>query len=543
MFYNTNRATKAALRERELAQSGQNIISHNEKLIKIQKQEKLKGLLITKFCRKYGITQPEKKLENEIKKFVEGERLTNQDLIKLEDKIRSLLQDQTKNHKRVMSQLNLETENLKSVNNDKNFNINDKSTVKLNLENTNSMPNIIMNSRRNITKSVDILNNNNKKKKYNNIYEELAALESEESAYQPKIKKIDFSKYGNEWHAMNIYSKLLFDQQNKEIALKEKEDKKLLYESLNKQIEEKNRLIIEDEKLDKEYKKILRRHNKKLIEMEKEKERNLEEQKLKIQQARLAQIEDNQKRKKLEDLKEKRLERLQILRFNKENEEIKKRQLENDKKRELALKEVLKENELRKLKLLEKLKKEKEENDLIIKEQELIEEKKENDRVKYFKKIEKMQQSFLNSSAQNVINNLKKEEEEENLKIRYYQREKARLDKEKEIQEEKLREEKKKELAKYLEIQIEEKRKNEEFENQIDKEQCRIFQIDDQKYKNDQKEIEKLLDKRNKIHLNYLKKQIQEKQNKENGKDFMSPTEYSMNYNILEKAEKALSGN
>ena len=48
MFYNTNRATKAALRERELAQSGQNIISDNEKLIKIQKQEKLKGLLITK---------------------------------------------------------------------------------------------------------------------------------------------------------------------------------------------------------------------------------------------------------------------------------------------------------------------------------------------------------------------------------------------------------------------------------------------------------------------------------------------------------------
>ena len=523
MFYNTNRATKAALKERELLSKGENIIKDNEKLIRIQKIEKLKGLLITKFCRKYGIIKPEKKIENEIIKFVEGDKLSNEDLTKLENKIKNLLEEQ-KLHKRNLSQINIE--NINTINN-------------INKINQNSMPNIINNKK--LTMSLDL--NNNNKKKFNNIYEELAILESEESIYKPKIKEIDFSKFGNEWHAMNIYSKLLFDQQNKEIALKEKEDKKLLYESLNKQIEEKNRLIIEDEKLDKEYKKILRRHNKKLIEMEKEKERNLEEQKLKIQQARLAQIEDNQKRKKLEDLKEKRLERLQILRFNKENEEIKKRQLENDKKRELALKEVLKENELRKIKLLEKLKKEKEENDLIIKEQELIEEKKENDRVKYFKKIEKMQQSFLNSSAQNVINNLKKEEEEENLKIRYYQREKARLDKEKEIQEEKLREEKKKELAKYLEIQIEEKRKNEEFENQIDKEQCRIFQIDDQKYKNDQKEIEKLLDKRNKIHLNYLKKQIQEKQNKENGKDFMSPTEYSMNYNVLEKAEKALSGN
>ena len=58
------------------------------------------------------------------------------------------------------------------------------------------------------------------------MYEELAALEAEESAFKPKIKKIDFSKYGNEWAAMNIYNKLLFDQQNKEIALKNKEDKK-----------------------------------------------------------------------------------------------------------------------------------------------------------------------------------------------------------------------------------------------------------------------------------------------------------------------------
>ena len=84
------------------------------------------------------------------------------------------------------------------------------------------MPNLPLqeNSFRNLTLSVDA-----KKKKYNNIYEELAALESEESAYQPKVKKIDFSKYGNEWTAMSIYSKLLFDQENKERAIKEKEVK------------------------------------------------------------------------------------------------------------------------------------------------------------------------------------------------------------------------------------------------------------------------------------------------------------------------------
>ena len=225
MFYNTYRATKSALRERELSGSP----SYNRaRLIDLQKKEKLKGLLLTKFCRKYGIIKPEKKIENEIIKFVEGEKFTNEDLKKLEDKIKKLLEEK-KLYKRNLSQINIE-----------NININKNNNI-----NQNSMPNII--NKRKITMSLDL----NNKKKYNNIYEELAILESEESIYKPKIKKIDFSKFGNEWHAMNIYSKLLFDQQNKEIALKNKEDKKILFESLNKKKKENsNKLKEKSEKLE-----------------------------------------------------------------------------------------------------------------------------------------------------------------------------------------------------------------------------------------------------------------------------------------------------
>ena len=268
MFYNTNRSTRAALKERELKLNGENIVSDHERLIRLQKQEKLKGLLITKFCRKYGIKKPEKKIENEVKKFVEGEKLTNSDLKKLEDKIRKLLEEEKlKTHNKNLTSLN----EINAINNNNNI--------------------------------INRLSVDAKKKKYNNIYEELAALESEESAYQPKIKKIDFSKYGNEWTAMSIYSKLLFDQENKERAIKEKEDQKNLHNYLSYQIEEKKKKIEEEEKLEKEYKKTLKLHRKKLNEIEKEKEKALEEQKLKIQTARLKQIEDDRRRKKLEDFK------------------------------------------------------------------------------------------------------------------------------------------------------------------------------------------------------------------------------------------------
>ena len=94
MFYNTYRTTKAAMRERQTANltgAGQSIINPRERLLNLQKRERLKGLLITKFCRKYGIEHPEEILEGEVEKFLNGERLTEADIQRLDTKIRNLL--------------------------------------------------------------------------------------------------------------------------------------------------------------------------------------------------------------------------------------------------------------------------------------------------------------------------------------------------------------------------------------------------------------------------------------------------------------------
>ena len=307
MFYNTYRTTKAAMRERQTANltgAGQSIINPRERLLNLQKRERLKGLLITKFCRKYGIIHPEKNLEDEISKFVQGGKLTDLELKKLEEKIRKLLREKKLNNS---YQANLTEGNFYSGQNLKNENFQN--------ENLKHIPNKTITEFN--TQNLNLNENTKKKKKYSNIYEELAALEAEESAVQPKIKKIDFTKYGDEWNAINIYNKILFDQQRKEEALKEKEDKVFLHEALGKQIEEREKKIEEEKKLDKEYAKILKKHNRKLIEIEKEKERAYEEQKNKIQQCRLAQMEDDRKRKKLEELREKKWERLQLERFKK----------------------------------------------------------------------------------------------------------------------------------------------------------------------------------------------------------------------------------
>lgn len=82
---------------------------NREKLVNIQKREKLKGLLITKFMKKYGIKNPELILQDEITKFLEGEKLKDSDLKNLDEKLKRILSDtkQQENSNKNLSKKNL----------------------------------------------------------------------------------------------------------------------------------------------------------------------------------------------------------------------------------------------------------------------------------------------------------------------------------------------------------------------------------------------------------------------------------------------------
>lgn len=70
--------------------SGKSYLSDakRERLLDIQKREQLKGLLINKFKLKYG-NKPNvaKYIDNEVQKFLKNDRLTEENLKKLDDRI------------------------------------------------------------------------------------------------------------------------------------------------------------------------------------------------------------------------------------------------------------------------------------------------------------------------------------------------------------------------------------------------------------------------------------------------------------------------
>ena len=271
MFYNSYRATKSANAQRMRATNSQKMKEANprERLINLQKREKLKGLLITKFMQKYGIKDPKIFLEEEITKFLQNEKLNDADLKRLDSKIHKLLlQNKSKN-------------NLKET---LNQNLNYNNQIFKNEESiypNNSIPNINQNINQNIN------NENIKKKKYKNADEELAELEAEEAEYNKKINmkyldenypngRIDFSECnGDEWAALADYNRKQYLIDQKEEKLKDHENKMRIKDDLDCQIKDKIKREYEEELKNKEYDKMMIEHQKKLDIIEQKKKRRI----------------------------------------------------------------------------------------------------------------------------------------------------------------------------------------------------------------------------------------------------------------------------
>ena len=563
MFYNTYRTTKSAQREAEknkLAGIGQTIINPRERLLNLQKRQKLKDLLITKFMQKYGIKHPEELLEGEITKFLQGEKLTDADLKRLDAKVKKLLQERAAKEK-LKSTLtqSLQENTLQKTQSDENMtnrkcgniSLNDE-TINQNFQKTrgNSTQPKILATSPNETNSytlpqINTMGRTNFSRKFKKPEEELAELEAEFAAEEAKSKqnypRLDFSNEGDEWSAMAKYNRKIYEKQIQDEKIRDKEMQRRNREDLDLQIKQRLKKEYEDELKDKEYDKLMKEHQKKLDELEREKAEKIKKQIMREKETRDAQKKEDDIRKRIEVLKDKKFER-SLVKTIQENLENDKKQAQEKKMREnQALKKAIEENEIKKQKKKEQARLEKEEDVKMAEERIKMEMKEDLTRQKYYDNIKNLGNKYKTVEAEQVLARMKKEQEEEDKKTQFYYDEKNRLEIEKERNAEIRRKKEKEELKKYLDMQIEEKKKEEDFLKSLDDEQARIWAIDSKKYFEDEKTIEAKIKAMNKRNLDLVMAQMKQKKQKKANKNKMSDTEYAMNRETLQKAKETLN--
>ena len=565
MFYNTYRATKSAFRQRQLSGSHLNVQANpKERLLNLQKRQKLKKLLIEKFMQKYKISNPNEILDPVITEFIQCAKLNDTDLKRLDIKIQRLIKEKsskdnlkstlTNNLQRInmnenVLQTDVNTENNHSASPLQQTNIEEKNK---NLKNNKEFPTITpLNS---YTNTISNPVNNNKNRGYSSYMprnkkikyfkspeEELAELEKELAEDEPKNKnnftRIDFTKDGDEWNAILKYNKRLFDLQILEERQKDKMNKRRTKEYLDHQVKEKIKKEYEDELKEKEYDKIIQEHSKQLDELERVKAQKIKEQIQRLKEHRDVQLKNEKMRKKIEELKDKKFEKNLVKNYKENLEKARKEKMERKKRENEALKKAIKENEMKQKLLKEKIKKEKEDEIKMNEERIKLDIKQENERIRYYDQIKKNGNKYTMAQADEILERLKKEQKQEDDKIQYYYDAKNKEANEKEAKERLRRQKERQDIKKYLDMQVEEKKKEEHFLKLLDEEQARIWNLDCKKYFDDEKIIEKKIKLMNKINFDALMNQIEEKKRSKSRQNIMTDSEYAMNREILEKTQ------
>ena len=497
MFYNTYRATKSAMRQRQLSETKVNsFINPKERLINHQKREKLKNLLITKFIQKYNIKNPEEILEPVISKYIYSAKLNDKDLKRLDLKIQNLIKDKfakdnlksnlIQNLQENNMPQNLEHKEIKKQNKENILQVNAPISLSNTIDNNNQQNSkkknefpslnqlntysntITKNDNKNRNRGFSSYIPRNKKIKYfKSPAEELTELEKELEEEDLKTKKnyrkIDIQRGGDEWGTIVKYNKILYDRQIMEEKMKDKNNKIYTKNYLDNQIKEKVKKAYDDELKEKEYNKIMEEHSKKLDELERIKSKKIKEQIIRLKENRDAQIKNEQMRKKIEKLKEKKYDLTLVKNYKENLEKVRKEKSEKKRKENEALRKAIKENEIKQQFLKEKLKKEKEDDIKMNEERIKIDLKQEEERKRYYNKIKILGNKYSMKQAEEILMKVKKEQKEEDDRIQYYYDAKKKEADEKEVKERLRKQKEKEDIKKYLDMQIDERKKKKNF--------------------------------------------------------------------------------
>ena len=198
------------------------------------------------------------------------------------------------------------------------------------------------------------------------------------------------------------------------------------------------------------------------------------------------------------------------------------------------------ENEVNREKVKELRKKAKQEDIDTYKEMELNEIKKDLERKRYFDNIKRFANKYDEKMTQNILDEIKQQEKEGDEKAYQSSLQQQKKEEERELKEKIKKKEDKIKLMKYLDKQIEEKKKEVEFMKSLDEEQGRIWKIDEEIYKEQQKKIDKIIKNMNRRNLDSIMEQMKNKRENQQKKEIMTLDEYAINREFLEKAKEEL---
>ena len=505
----------------------------------LQRRKKLGQSLTQSLVDKFNDKTQKNLIEKEVNTFLQRENVSQKDLKELENlisqKIKIKSDKKELNEKLIKNtkpKITIVTEEKKLENANNNIN-NVENTLDGNNQNINNKDLNVsgMSGGSDLDKFDGKIG---KEELENREMKELQNFQNKNEKASIKKVELDTSKYNDEWDAINMYNKRMFEERRKKEKEKEWELRMRNRADLLNQIQEKMKRKYEQTLKDKEYDEMIEKHVKKLEENE-NKQKELKKQQLaKEKEIRDKQLRDIYVAKRIAFLKNKKYEKELIEHNNEEIRLEKEVEKERKAKEHEALLKTLKDNELHKQKLLEQERIERENDVKIMEDAAANEIKRENERKAYYESIKRGAMEHDTKMLESVIKKRNERLAEEDRILNEYIISQEKLEKEKEERRIKEINENKIKLRKIYDMQVENKKARKEYEKQVDLAQGRIWEQDYKNYINYQNEINRKIKELNQQNIDALNNQV--KYRTKSIDAGMSETEKALNKELLEKA-------
>ena len=440
-----------------------------EKLLAIQEREQLKGLLVTKFLEKHGKDQKADKdfVNKQVVEFMKNEKLTEDNLKKLEQKIKV----------GVTAQPQADAASTKSA-----------------------------------AKSAAGDKQSHQVGQHQHAHHHHHHDDDNVSTTSSQVPKSVYAQgdSDDEWATMMKYDTELYKKEKVLEKVKEQEQKNKMKAELDRQIAEKKRVKESEEDEMKRYNQLVHEQLNGMAKKEQKKETEMKNKIMQEKSMRDKQLQDENMRKKLDKRSEKEMDELLVTKIRQELDEEARIAAQRRVEDKQQLKKVLIENEDYKKKMADEARREKDADIKAQQEYTRLIEKQMADREAEIKAREDRAKKFMNMMADTVVKDQKAQILEEERKLLKHYMDKESKDMEEEHRRQQRLNEQKVEMRRYLDSQMDEKARKKEEERQLEKKQADIWKKDTEDYNNHEKNKHDYIKDVNKKHADVLKKQMDE---------------------------------
>lgn len=495
--------------------------SRREKLVGIQKREQLKGLLTNKFKLKYG-AKAMPMINNEVGKFLNNERLTEENLRKLDDKIgreaelREKKEDVLSDHRSVKSGKSSRPRTTASNGSRRKSALQNAGVGAVvggapNMDDAISVKSYAS-SRMSGASNLSRRSGASKKKAMIGAdgRSQASDLDTVSQVSRPQSQFSHLNE-DDEWTAIMNFNTVLHFEEQKQAMLREQERKRLIKEELDRQVRDKKARKRREQDEDNLYDNLQQKHLQLLDEKEKERQAEIGAKINREKNSRDQQLKEEKRRKRHEERDEMAQEQAIVTKLKDEMNQERQMLLEKRAQERDYLQRMLEENEKHKANMKQQEERERLQDVAAQDAYTKMLEQQEKDRLNEIDRREQRAQEFMGRMADTVLKEMDMKQKEEEDKIKRFEMEKEQQDRFNERLEYKRMKDDQQKLRDDLARQVAEKKRRENMEKEFNDEQAKMWQLDRQNYEQQENLLNGKIQEKNRENRAFLESQMAER--------------------------------